>query len=879
MFFMDKIRGIKIFFLAIGLLFAKIAPAQELPVLAADGAVKTGRLPNGTEYYIVANPAFKGLADFALVQKTGKANISDTLADRTVEVARCALSELPRSGGKSVQEFFASHGVTPGKEGFVKVSDDATEFRFNDVLVSKPEVVDSVLLVLLDIVDRVNTADDEFIHKWYVPSDQAIIISGDIAPDSVIDKLKMISYMTPSVPSSPRHEYSWEEWDTASYVHEPASEKGLATMTATWRSARTPWNYMNTVQPVIYEIFLEELGMIAEEHLGNALRSMNIPFADISYDYVTSLHSSGDESFSISVSADEKDFPDVVRILSEVMGGIDSGHTDIRDFTRIKRVCTDLIAERAMEPFTENSAYIDRCVAAFLYNGSLAGLNAKVDFLIGRVLDDSTELRLFNNIASALLDCERNLTISYASAMAPDDVRNTFTSSWYVEAPGAAPARQYSIEDIPVYVYEGPKMKIVEKVDHISKGKEWTFSNGIKVVYRKMPTGGRLYYDMALNGGFGMIEDLEKGEGGYVSDYFMLSRIHDVPADEFINILAAEGMSMDVHTGLNNMMISGSVEDNKVDLLMNALLAVMNGRSQDADAVRYYESGEYLRHRSRLGTSAEMVAKINEIMCPDYRQVSYKMLDRLSPELAGKADGLFTDLLSRANDGVLVLVGDMNESVLKKKLLAYMSGFRTSERAARRPLVRYQPSSGWSTYTVYGERNSIDIALSCPLALTTDNQVAVEVAAMMLKKRLAEAVADSQMYLDLSHESRIYPNERVNLHISLNEISAEGFSSDVEYTENMDALSIVRSVLSEISESEISDEEVNLYKEQLKNRTSHEIREPFYWLNVISRRHLAGKDFTSNYESRINALDASKVRDMLGAIAKGTRVEYIVSRR
>ena len=157
--------------------------------------------------------------------------------------------------------------------------------------------------------------------------------------------------------------------------------------------------------------------------------------------------------------------------------------------------------------------------------------------------------------------------------------------------------------------------------------------------------------------------------------------------------------------------------------------------------------------------------------------------------------------------------------------------------------------------------------------------MATEVAVMMLEKRLAEAVADSEMFLDLSHESRIYPNERINLHISLNEISPEGFSSDVEQTENMDALSIVRSVLSEISESEISDEEMNVYKEQLKNRISHEMREPFYWLDVISRRHLAGKDFTSNYESRINALDASKVRDMLDAIAKGTRVEYIVSRK
>ena len=137
MVFMKNSHSKRLLLFVAGLLSAIIMPAQDLPVLSPDKAVKTGVLPNGTSYYIVSNPTIKGMADFALVQKTGTENIADTTSYRAVSVARDALTVLPRSGGVSVQEFFSSHGVTPGKEGFVTVSNNATQFHFHDVTLSK----------------------------------------------------------------------------------------------------------------------------------------------------------------------------------------------------------------------------------------------------------------------------------------------------------------------------------------------------------------------------------------------------------------------------------------------------------------------------------------------------------------------------------------------------------------------------------------------------------------------------------------------------------------------------------------------------------------------------------------------------------------------
>ncbi|MBQ8855961.1 MAG: hypothetical protein IJ023_07445 [Bacteroidales bacterium] len=863
----------------VGLFSSIIMPAQNLPVMAPDKAVKTGTLPNGTSYYIVSNQAIKGMADFALVQKTGTDNLDDTSSFKAVSIAREALSVLPRSGGRSVQDFFMSHGVNPGRDGFVKVAGDATEYRFSNVLISKPEVLDSALLVLLDMVDRVSDAEDPFLKKWYAPSDQVIIVVGDVDASSVADKMKMISYMTPSSASSPRKGYVWEGRDTAVYAAVPAVHDSLASFTMVWNSARTPREYMNTVQPVIYEMFLAELGMLSEEYIKDGLRGHDIPYAEVRSGFRTSIQSSDDEVFSISVSVAPKDFQEALKTVAAAVGRIDAGRTDVRDLMRMKRICMDQGKEQILQPYMSNSEHVDRCVSAFLYNGSLASLKTKVDFLAGRALADTTELRLFNNISSALLDPEKNLTVSYTSPVSEDSVRALLNDGWKAGAGFADNKKRFTADDILPYVYEGEKIKVVEKADPMSKGLEWTFSNGFKVVYRRMPSGKKMYYNLAYNAGYSSVENLAKDEGGYVSDYFLMSRICGMPGEDFRSVLASEGMTMEMYVGLNATMISGCADDNDLDFMMNALLSAVYDRRPDKDAVRYYESCEPLRHARRMDSASQMVSKVNEIMCPDYQYGSHKALEHISPDLSERAEKFFSNLAKHPDDGVLILVGDVEPSALKKKLLAYVGHFESDGMTLRKPLVRYQPASGWSTYTVEGDRNSVDIALSVPLTLTADNYMAAEIVSMVLKKHLADAIAETGMYLDLSHECRIYPNERVNFHISLNEISENGFSSETTRSGSIEALEIVRSVLSGSRGVEVSKEEVEAFKGQIKAGIEMEMKEPFYWLNVISRRRLAGKDFTTSYDARIKSVTADKVKSIIAKLNEGTRVEYIVSER
>ena len=102
--------------------------------MPADPSVKSGSLPNGTHYYIMANSETKGMADFALVQKDA-------------DMAESVLKDLPVLG-VSPLKFFSDNGAVPHNGRFLQRENDAALFRFAEVMISaKSSMLDSTLLV------------------------------------------------------------------------------------------------------------------------------------------------------------------------------------------------------------------------------------------------------------------------------------------------------------------------------------------------------------------------------------------------------------------------------------------------------------------------------------------------------------------------------------------------------------------------------------------------------------------------------------------------------------------------------------------------------------------------------------------------------------
>lgn len=836
------------------ILFAIIMPAQGLPKMPADPSVVSGVLPNGMSYYIAPNHSYKGMADFALVQKTGRKNVTED-PHRVAEVAGEAAASLPRLGSLSPLRFFSRHGSYPGQEGYVSVKDDATVFRFRNVCLSDGKaVLDSSLLVIMDIADRASFSGDPFLKKWYSPEDQTVIVAGDVDLKTVVSRLEAMSLMTPALPSAER----------IAPVAEPVSGTDVmvgmdgrtSTVTLRWLSGRVPREYMNTVQPVIFDMSLDILGKLAVKKIKAELRSQGIAYAGVTYKHIGSDEIPYDDVFSVSATVESGYAEKVAGIMAGVMEETDAEGVPADEYLWAEAAFTGELKQLADSPAVENSVLADRCISACLYNSSLAMPEQVYAFHESRSLPDTMRCRLFNDVAAALLY--------------PQETPGTASSSGSFAA---------AFADTSSFSAAVSKVKIKSsKKDHISGGTIWTFSNGVKVIYRNMPSDGDVYYTLALNGGYAGIPDLAEGEGAFMSDILSLSEIAGMQGDVFKAFLQRYGITMDLRVTMSNTLMEGRLPKDEMSLLMKSLLAVANQRELSEDAYPYYRQCVNLELGSGMDQLYSRRTAIDSIMCPDFRYSPYRSEGRLTDSFCTKADKFLSGQMARMNDGVFIIVGDIGEEKLKKILLEYVGGFRTGETTVRRPVMRYQPVSGWSTYTVPGEINAVDVAVSARMPLTASNCFAADLAAMILERDLAAALADSGMAFELYCDFRIYPEERLDIMISVIETDSQGLVPGMSPVSPMTVLDNVRSVLSDMHSKDIDDAAFGSLKASLKNLISLRMKDPEYWLNAITARHLDGKDITTGYAGNIDALDKEDVRRVFSFLEKGCKVEYVTIR-
>lgn len=857
------------------LLSSIILPAQDIPSLPSDKAVASGVLPNGMSYYLVFNKSSLGRADFTLVQKAGTDNCADTSDTCTLQplhIAKSALTSLPRIGGVSPQTFIIRQGAMPSKDGFVTIRPDATVFRFKDIQVGRgKEVVDSTLLLLMDITDRItSSADSSDLHKWYAPSDQAVVISGDIDVQEVAGKLRMLSYMTASYPSAERRQYSWSDKEVGYEMKE--GPDSLAQISATWFSQRTPAHLMPTIHPAILEMYVKSIGEIATDRISRRMREQGIPVADISYEYVKSADTCGDESFTISFATESGCGEEALSLFAGVMSALESGHTSIVEYCHSEAEFIDSLVAECRPGTTSNEEYTDRCISSFLYNASLASSQEELDFHTSRHIPDSTGLLLLNDFAAALLGVDKNLSVTCSGFEC--DADSVFTAGW--NSPDSVLYVRTEAAEMPVIPVEKPKLKVKSvKTDHLSGGSIITFSNDVKVVCKKMDLGDRLYYALALNGGYMSIPDLLPGEGAFVSDFPLLCRIAGAEAQDFLDTLKEKGMTMDFKVTMSNTVISGCLQEDNIPLLMESLLAFLNKREALPDKLEYYRACEELALKTPLGRMSSKMAVIDNIMCPNYVYSPHKMSGRISDDFIAKADALFGSISGKVNDGVLVIVGDLDVEEIKKTLLPYVSCMGTRNVINKRTDVRYQTISSLATHTVAGASNSVEVAMSARMPVTMENYMASSIAAKVLTYNIVKTFREMGVHTSVTHSCSIYPEERFHVMVSVSDASDDGFAYGMREVSHLKLLFDVRAAVSDLKNIEVTEDLLKIYKASLKNEMAIRMNDPLYWTEAITARYLDGKDWTTNYQAKIDAVTVAQVKAILASLDDGCKVEYI----
>ena len=846
----------KLLFFAAGTILSIMMPAQNLPPLKPAPQIKQGSLRCGVKYYLVTDASAKGYADMAIVRR------DEVPSEQT-------RSQLRSLNGFNVPpyEFLGRHGIGCREQGYFTDEEGSTVFHFDDVPVSDPSVLDSALLLSFSLV----TASK---------ADQAIIVSGDISVPEVTKKMEIFSMMVPQMyPSTKVVNYVWEPTVCPAVMFTRTGPGERAEIKVTYTSPRTPPEYMNTAQPLIMDIFFREFSEILVHRLESNLRNSEVPFSSISTDYTPSSATSYDEKFSVSVVAPTEYANQVMETISYTYASLEAFGAVQAEFNDAKKVLSSGMANLAVSP-PGNRAWTDLCSRAFLYGAWLTPFSEEEALFSRKNVKDSVELRHFNTIASALLDQSSNIMIDYRARLDSLDDNQVIFDYNLAYIVGSKTRHEYdyawSRGDTLALAARYPKVKLkTEKTEPVSGGWMWTFSNGMKVAFKRVPGAKMFDFCLLLNGGYSLIPSLKEGEGGYYSDMPKLFGTAGMDAEVFWNTLKANGIEIEPSVTVSDMKLRGSAPKERLNLLLKALIAYGDSREMDTAAFSNYLSRR--RMSFRLGDSEQdrLGRTLDSLLCPGYVYTPYISESALSEDLQSKAAKYLNDRFVSVDDGVLVISGDFDEPTLKKILCRYMGGFHTSRYAQARRPVQYQAISGTSVSTVEGDPKGIYMLLSTEYPLTSLNYLCSDIVAERLRVAAVGAAAPYGLSVSVSRDYASYPQERLSYMIACTPADPSGLPEGIGGSV-MDALPSIRKAISDCAAKDISASDLARYKGLVTGRTGALLGTTATITDAVTLRYSRGKDLISHYNENINQINAAKIKEMSTAAVTNGRVEYIV---
>ena len=111
--------------------------------------------------------------------------------------------------------------------------------------------------------------------------------------------------------------------------------------------------------------------------------------------------------------------------------------------------------------------------------------------------------------------------------------------------------------------------------------------------------------------------------------------------------------------------------------------------------------------------------------------------------------------------------------------------------------------------------------------------------------------------------------------VSVSDESDDGFAYGMQQVSYLRLLYDIRDALSDLKEMEVTEEQLKMYKTLLKNKIAASMKDPLYWTRAIARRYLDGKDWTTGYQAKIDAVTAGQVKAILASLDDGCKVEYV----
>lgn len=913
-----------IFFILFLLLFAQSLCAQDVPSalsLPKDTTIHIGTLPNGLTYFVKRNTNPEHRVHYYLVQKVGSILEEDNQLGLAHFLEHMAFNGTKNFPKKKIIEYLQSIGCKMGADLNAFTSFDETVFTIKDAPTQKQADIDSCLLILhdwsgfitldpkeidaerpvvheewrtqegsykniyeqtllqvlpdnkyskrmpigsMDIVDHFDPQVlRDFYHKWYRPDLQAVIVVGDIDPESIIQKIKEIFRDIPKPINPAKREYvrikDNEEPLIAIATHPEASMESVDLCFKIKNSSSDNSEMSSYMRQMLTDL----VRIMIRNRLSEYRLDQKSPMISSSVSYGLFMDiASTKNAFTLSATVKKGRIVDALKLLITEVERAKKFGFSLAELERAKDsyilYYKNVYGERAK---LSNQYYADACSRYFRDKGYL--INIEDEYKLNKFIlklisafvinDFVSDFFTGDNVCIMISGPQKN-SIKYPSKEQVMDI--------YKKLIGAKVEKyEYSAEDQKTLLDKLPKPgRIVSsKQDKGLNVIEMTLSNGVKVYLKKTDfTDDTIRLRLKKKGGLSLYGEKDFSNLKFLNQALNVSGLGKHNQIELQRILSGSSANLDIDFELHDVSMEGISSINDFETLLQLLYLNCTNLRKDKKAFK-----AYIDRREDVLKSSEgdIQSAINDSITPflfDSPRARFQSVFDVNNADYGRIMTINKEQLGNMEGAQIFIVGNIDIDKISPLIESYLASLpvdknnpNTTDERVTLPMRggRHQKIIEWET--------SIPIAyvmnvMPFDMKQTTKNSIMLNLTESILKQMYTEKIREEiggayTVFVTSGNLDEVEDKAAINVF----------FPTDPDKMQEMN--DIVYSVIENLAKSGPKKEYFNYAVEHLKKSYPERLKTNSFWLDRMVEKYWKGD---RSEESFIQILDSIRPEDI-----------------
>ena len=451
-----------------------------------------------------------------------------------------------------------------------------------------------------------------------------------------------------------------------------------------------------------------------------------------------------------------------------------------------------------------------------------------------------------NNLAFVTYSkSQSEMNITENNLMAALKVKSSFSDM--ARADGMKPISQ--LIDFPL---TGGKI-VSEKQLKTLQAKEWTLSNGAKVLYRNVPElSGQFLFAGSAEGGKSIVPAQELANYNAMRSLLMQSGVYNYNRNQLAQWLQGKNINLSLSLEDYSDGIGGNAPVDKADDFFSYLYLILSRQNFSKSAFDKYVQRNFYVYENRATTGMAAVQdSIQQLLYPvsamnprqDEAFFKSVQFDKLQEQ--------FQAHLGDVSRFTYCLIGDIPEAKAKELVLRYIGSLKGEGKPVKTAIQPMDFSSStpvikrtFETETE-GGMAEIEISFANKQKLSEREQAALEVMRGLLERRYFDVLREKEhltytVGVQSNYTSQPVAGESLNIHLSTAKENADK------------AVSLVYSILDDVKAGRFSADEFKAamvplaVDEEQSGAASQSISDPSVWMALLNIYAETGNELSPN---------------------------------